>query len=336
MHPDIISAYKIFEGEVLTPEIAARLLVLPAEYVMDIISLAGKVRNRFSPAEHICTITNAKSGRCSQDCRYCAQSAHHSAEIESYSLRPVDSILRDAEQTVANGVKHFGVVTSGYGFPEWNSEFDRILETIHRIREEFPLLKVCASLGVLSEPTARGLADSGIVHYNHNLQVNPSNYARLVSTTHSIEERINTLLLMKRMGVKICAGAIFGLGESDRDRLELAFVLRELDVDVVPLNVLVPIPGTPLENAEPVSVIKVARMFALYRLILPKKIIKFAAGRETVMKDYQGLLMLAGVNGILTGGYLTTRGRTAAEDLALLQETGKFYPTTSPSIEISG
>lgn len=325
MHPVIIEAYRVLDGEPVTPELAARLLTLPPDYVMDLISLAGKVQSIYAPAPHMCTITNAKSGSCGEDCRYCAQSSHYSARIETYPLRSADSILADAERTVQNGVEHFGIVTSGYGYPEWNAEFDAILNLIAAVHSRFPELKVCASLGILGDRTAQGLAEAGIAHYNHNLQVNPSNYGRFVATTHTVEERVNTVLLMKHCGVKTCVGGIFGLGESDRDRLELAFVLRELDVEVVPLNVLVPIEGTPLAKAPSVSALEAARMFALYRLILPRKTIKFAAGRETVMKDFQGLLMLAGANGMLTGGYLTTRGRETGEDRKMLDELRRFY-----------
>ncbi|RMG38195.1 MAG: biotin synthase BioB, partial [Methanobacteriota archaeon] len=177
-----------------------------------------------------------------------------------------------------------------------------------------PELNVCASLGILGEEPAAALAEAGICHYNHNLQVNPAKYSELVATTHEVDERIQTIRNLKKYGVEVCSGGIIGLGETMEDRVKLALVLRDLDVDVIPLNVLIPIEGTPVEKIKPVSVMEVAKTFAIFRLIHPGKPIKFAAGRETVMKDFQGLLMLAGANGYLTGGYLTTRGRSIEED----------------------
>jgi len=283
------------------------------------------VKNRFAPSKHICTITNAKSGACSEDCKYCAQSAHHNAEIDIYPLVEQSKTIEEARIAYQNGVRNFGIVTSGQGFRKIDKDFKQILSTIDELYKQFSDIHICASIGILSEETAAALADHKVVHYNHNLQVNPPKYSSLVSTTHSIEERINTLRLIKKNGIQACAGGIIGLGETMEDRIEMAYTLAELEVDVIPLNVLIPIPGTPLEDQGEVSAAEILKTFAIFRLFLPNRTIKFAAGRETRMKDWQALVMLAGANGMLTGGYLTTRGRERAEDDRLLKNLEDFY-----------
>jgi biotin synthase len=215
-------------------------------------------------------------------------------------------------------------VTSGLGYTEANDEFGQILEAVDVIRNLFPDMEVCGSLGILSAETAGLLTDHGLANYNHNLQVDPSLYGELVSTTHDVEDRIETLRLLKTHGVGICAGAIIGLGETMEDRVGLAFTLRDLGVGTIPLNVLIPIEGTPMEKAVLTPPLEVIKTFAIFRLVNPKAAIKFAAGRETVMKDWQAAVMLAGANGILTGGYLTTRGREIEEDNKLMTDLKAF------------
>ena len=175
-------------------------------------------------------------------------------------------------------------------------------------------MKICASLGIMSEPCVKLLAEHHVWRYNMNLQTSPGKYAELIATTHTIEDKIKTILLMKKYGITNCTGGIIGLGESMEDRIDMAFTIRDLDVEGTPMNVLLPIPGTPLENLKVIDPSEVALTFSLFRLINPTKMIKFTAGRETVMKDFQGLLMLSGMNALMTGGYLTTRGRSIAED----------------------
>ncbi|MBN1970150.1 MAG: biotin synthase BioB [Candidatus Delongbacteria bacterium] len=305
---------KVLNGTGISYDEAIELSNLKGEDILDLVSLANKVRNRFFGDPHVCTIMNAKSGKCSEDCKFCAQSSFHSTGIEEYPLANKEQILKQAENCYKSGVKHFGLVTSGRGYENTNDEFIEILDAIDLIYDRFPQLNVCASIGILNRERAYELAKKNIKHYNINLQTAPSKYNKLISTTHDIEEKYSTIRYLKEFGVEICAGGIIGLGESMKDRIEMAFKLKELEVEVIPLNVLIPIPGTPLEGIEELSVSEIALSFALFRLINPKIVIKFAAGRETKMKDFQGLLMLAGANGFLTGGYLTTRGREVSED----------------------
>ncbi|MGL4853671.1 MAG: biotin synthase BioB, partial [Lentisphaeria bacterium] len=266
----------------------------------------------------------AKSGVCKENCRFCAQSAHHSTNVEVYNLLESESILEQARKAYESGVSHYGIVTSGTGFKHSDRDFQEILKTIDLLYTELPEMKFCVSLGLLDEEACRQLAEHKVAHYNINLQVTPDRFKDLISTTHDIEEKIQTIKYLQKYGIQICCGGIIGLGETREDRVSLAFALKDLEVDVIPLNILVPIAGTPLENQPIISAAEAAKAFAVTRLINPHKIIKFAAGRETVMKDFMGLLMLSGANGLLTGGYLTTRGRDTVTDNNFMAQLEAF------------
>ena len=328
LHPAVETAYKVLDGMPLTEAEALALTELSGSDILDLVSLANKVRDKFAPQIVPCSIINAKSGVCSQNCKFCAQSGHHHTGIETYSLLDAEKIIGAARSVYAQGVRSFGIVTSGYGYLKKDDpEFRKILAAMDIIRHELPGLNLCVSLGVLSEETAKLLAEHGAYRYNMNLQTNPERYAELISDTHTIGEKIQTIKHLQKYGVTICCGGIFGLGESWRDRVKMAFACRELDVDGIPLNVLLPIPGTPLEKRQVMSPAEVAKAFAVFRLVNPAKMIKFAAGRETAMKDFQGLLMLAGMNSFITGGYLTTRGRSVEEDKKFLHDLNDFNST---------
>ncbi len=324
LHPDIIKAYSVLEDEPLSRQAALALAELEGENILDLVSLANKVKNKFCKDKHICTILNAKSGQCSENCRFCAQSSHHNAKIDEYELLDTNEIVKRAATAAENSVRSFGIVTSGYGFKKNTPVFQQILNAIDTIQEQYPELGICASLGMLSEETVAELAKRNIKHYNINLQTSPDKYQQLIATTHTIDERIQTIKLLQQHNIAVCTGGIIGVGENMTDRIDMAFALKELDVDVIPLNVLVAIDGTPLENSSGASITDITKTFALFRLINPTKTIKFAAGRETVMKDFQGLLMLSGANGYLTGGYLTTRGRDVEDDKKFQQQLELF------------
>ncbi|NTU58587.1 MAG: biotin synthase BioB [Chlorobiaceae bacterium] len=328
LHPDIEQAYSVLDtGAPISFELALSLGRLPNSEVLDLVSLANKVKNRYAVdngAVHACSIINAKSGHCSENCSFCAQSNHNNATIDVYGLVDEARLLESAREAYRQGVSHFGIVTSGYGYMKTTPEFTRILGMIDLLHRELPEMKVCADLGMIGDEQATALVERGILHYNMNLQVNPERYGELIADTHSVDERIETIKLLRSKGISVCSGGIIGTGESMEDRISLIFKLRELDVDVIPLNVLVPIKGTRLEENAPVPVPEIAKTFAICRLVHPDRIIKFAAGRETLMKDFQGLLMLAGANGFLTGGYLTTRGRDTASDNLLAEQVAMF------------
>lgn len=317
-------AYSVLEGKPISKDLALDLSKLQGPDILDLVSLANKVRDKFCDDEHICTILNAKSGQCSENCKFCAQSSHHEAKIDEYSLLDTEEIVARAKFAADNGVRSFGIVTSGLGFQKVNDVFQSILDAIDAIQGQFPELGICASLGMLSEETATELAKRNIKHYNINLQTNPERYNELIATTHNVNDRIKTIELLKQHSIGVCTGGIIGVGETMEDRISLAFALKELDVDVIPLNVLVPIEGTPLEKSNGATIAEITKTFALFRLINPTKVIKFAAGRETIMKDFQGLLMLTGANGYLTGGYLTTRGRDVSDDERFQNQLNHF------------
>ncbi len=325
LNKDILEAYSTLEtGIGIDLKLAKKLINLEGPDVMDLLSLANKVNRKHAGAIHACSIINAKSGVCQEDCKFCAQSAHYDTNIETYDLLNTDSIVDQATIAYQNGVKHFGIVTSGTGYKADTIDFQNILRAIKTIHQELPGMNVCASLGILEERCCELLAEYGIIHYNINLQCTPDKFNELIATTHDIEEKVQTIKYLQKYGIKVCCGGIIGLGETREDRVTLGFALKDLEVDVIPINVLVPIVGTPLENQEHISASEAAKAFAVMRLINPTKIIKFAAGRETVMRDFMGLLMLSGANGLLTGGYLTTRGRDTEMDNSFIAQLNQF------------
>ena len=325
LNKDIKNAYKVLDGATLSKEEAVALdQSVSGTDLMDLLSLANKVRNKYCPGMQVCSILNAKSGVCSQNCKFCAQSAHHNTNIETYPLVTKEQALEALKVVYDSGVRSFGYVTSGHGYIEPNDEFYYIMDTLDAMYEQFPEMKFCVSIGILSEKTAKILSEHHCGRYNINLQTAPDKYAELIADTHTIQEKINTVKYLQSFGVEICCGGIFGLGESSLDRIDMALAVRELDVDGIPLNVLVPIPGTPLEKLPIMQPSEVAKSFALFRLINPDKMLKFAAGRETTLKDFQGLLMLSGINALMTGGYLTTRGRSVDEDKEFINRLKLF------------
>jgi biotin synthase len=326
LHHSIESAYSTLQtGKPISRHLAMELADIKGENVLDLVSLANKVRNRFSPDMHACSILNAKSGMCGENCRFCAQSRHHTATVERYHLMSANDILESARKVYTEGVRSFGIVTSGRGYPVVSAEFEAICAAIELIHKEMPEMNVCASLGMLGEEPAQRLSICRIQHYNINIQVPPARYAELVADTHTVEERIETIHRLRHNGVSVCCGGIMGLGETMKDCVDLAFALHDLNVTVIPLNVLIPIAGTPVEKQPPLPAMDVIKTFAIFRLVLPTKIIKFAAGRETIMKDFQAVIMLAGANGMITGGYLTTRGRSVEDDATFMRQLSAFF-----------
>jgi biotin synthase len=313
-------------GEALERELALELAQLPGEEVLELAALANRVRNRWAPSFQACSILNIRSGGCSENCRFCAQSGAHATDAADYPLLEAEAILQAVAAAHASGVRSFCLVASGHGVRKPTPDFDRILDAIDQIHARWPEMGVSASLGVLSRETAALLAARRLDHYNINLQTAPERYHELIATTHAVTERQETIRLMKSQKVLVCSGGILGVGETMADRISLALALRDLNVDIIPLNVLVPIPGTPLEHQPVLPVVEVVRTVALFRLLNPRAVIKLAAGRETVMNDFQGLILLAGANGFITGGYLTTRGRDVERDRVLLRHLQGFAP----------
>jgi len=291
-----------------------KLLKLP---VAKLVAIADEIRagNAGSRLD-LCTIINAKSGFCAEDCKFCAQSCRHATGIETYPLKSNSEILMAAIAAKKNGARRFGIVTSGNTLT--SAELDRIAACVKDIRAKVGI-KVCASLGKLGEKELKRLKKAGISRYHHNIETSPR-YFRKIVTTHTFEDRLATIKAAKKAGLEVCSGGIIGMGETWRDRIEMALVLKKLGVDSIPVNILVPIDGTPLAGPDKISCADAIRTIAIFRIILKDKVVKLAAGRETVLKDFQAAAFMSGANGMLIGGYLTVRGREVAEDRKLAKE----------------
>jgi biotin synthase len=266
----------------------------------------------------LCAIVNAKSGRCPEDCAFCAQSAHHQTQIEAYPLMGPDEILLKAREAKAMGARRFAIVTSGKALSA--KELDDAVQAIRLIKEEAGLIP-CASLGMLTKEAALRLKEAGLNRFHHNLETACSFFPS-ICTTHAYEEDLDTLRRAKEAGLQVCSGGIFGLGESPEQRLELAYTLKEMEVDSVALNFLDPIAGTPLESSPALAPLEHLRFVALFRFILPDKDIRICGGREYGLRDLHPLVFWAGASGIMIGNYLTTMGRDHQADLQMIQDLG--------------
>ena len=288
----------------------------------ELISLANKTRaESLGSRFELCSIINAKSGLCSEDCKFCAQSSRHKTQTQIYTLKSREEIVTAAKQAWDIGARKFGIVTSGNRLSQ--KELDTIVEATTEITNSVGI-DVCASLGALRKEQLAKLKKAGLKCYHHNIETSANFYPQIVST-HSFDERVNTVKAAKEIGLKVCCGGIIGMGESWQDRLDMAGLLKKLDVDSVPLNLLVPVKGTALENTEPISCGDAVRTICIFRIILKDKNIKIAAGRETVLNDFQAMAFMAGANGMLIGGYLTVKGRQVQQDIQLVKEIEKIW-----------
>ena len=310
---------RIIGGGSITPEEAVRLSALEGTDVFDLFRGASRIKDHFVGAKvHLCSIINAKSGRCAEDCAFCAQSAHHATDAPVYPLVQEDRLLESARAAEASGSACFGIITSGTTVNE--AELEQILGALRRITQETGILPSC-SLGIIGEETARKLKDAGMDTYHHNLETAESFFPS-ICTTHPYQDDVDTVRAVKSAGLKVCCGGIFGLGESAAQRVEMAFTLKELDVDSVPINFLNPIEGTRLEGAANINAQECLKTIALYRYILPDKRITVCGGREKNLRDLQSWIFFAGANGTMIGNYLTTQGRNIDVDLKMFDDLG--------------
>ncbi|MFH0774996.1 MAG: biotin synthase BioB [bacterium] len=294
-------------------------IYLVASPFFELLFWANLIRERFKGKMiDTCSIINAKSGRCPEDCKFCAQSAHYKTEIPQYPLIDREKVAESAHSAKFSGAKHFGIVTSGRGLSQ--NEIERVCKMIEAIKTD---ISPCASLGRLTENYASQLKSVGLVRYHHNLEAGETFFAQIVRS-HTYKERIESIEIAKQAGLEVCSGGIFGVGESWQDRIELAFKLRELEVDSIPLNFLNPVPGTPLGERERLSPFEALRIVALFRFIHPKRDIKIGGGREVTLRDLQGWMYYAGANSVMIGNYLTTLGRPKEEDMRLIEDFGLY------------
>ena len=285
----------------------------------DLLYWANKVREKFLGNKiKICSIVPGKLGGCNQDCKFCAQSTRYETDFSKTRTISDEEILNAAGQAKLNGVANFGIVYSGRTVNE--KELTRLRGLIKQIRNRFGL-EVCASLGCITAEQAHHSVQSGLSGYNHNLETSEKNFGKIV-TTHKYADRVRTIQAVRKAGLRVCAGGIFGIGESDDDRVQMALELRRLSVDTVPMNFLHPIEGTPLGNVTTLEPREILSIIALYRFILPQTNLKIAGGRVLNLRDLQSWMFYAGANAILSGNYLTTTGRAVKEDMRMLADLG--------------
>ncbi|MFH1228740.1 MAG: biotin synthase BioB [Planctomycetota bacterium] len=317
---DIISGKQI-------DQLAAKFLASDKADLWELLHGANAIRQHFHQDKvHLCSIINAKSGACSEDCKFCAQSVHHNSQAEVYPLVSESEIRRGYRRSREIGAHGFSIVTSGNALDE--NEISGIADSIRRLSAEYPSDKgnpyICGSLGRMSKENILKLKSAGLNKAHHNLETS-RRYFKQVCSTHSYDQRIETIRNLKAAGLRVCSGGIFGMGETWDDRIDMALALRELDVESIPLNFLIPIMGTLMQDAKPLTPQEILRIIAVYRYILPAKDIRICAGREKNLGDMQSWIFYAGATGMMIGGYLTQPGRKVEEDLQMLKSLGLKY-----------
>jgi biotin synthase len=266
----------------------------------------------------LCSLVNAKSGRCSENCAFCAQSCHWPTDVATYPLLDANALLEHALKAQEAGAQRFCIVTSGRSI--CSNDFEIVLEAFGKIKKNTDL-NLDGSLGLLSDDQMKQLKEVGVSRINHNLETSREFFPN-ICTTHSFDDRYSMVKKLKASGFEVCSGGIIGLGENREDRVSLAFSLKELHVDCVPINILNPRPGTPLMSHQPLDHMEIIKTIAVFRLVIPRAVIKIAGGREINLANDQLLALKAGANGIIIGGYLTTQGNSVEEDWALIREAG--------------
>lgn len=295
-----------------------KLYELPLD---ELIKISAKVTaENFEKEVEFCSIISAKTGKCQENCKYCSQSAHNKAKIHAHELLDIEEVKKAALSAKENGATRFCIVTSGRA-PS-NEDFTKLVDMIKEVHK-IDGLHTCCSLGILSEEQVKQIKDAGVERYNHNLNTAESYHGEICST-HNFQDRINTVKLIQKHGIEACTGGIIGMGESRRQRIELALELAELDPKSVPINFLNPIEGTPMANMETeIDEEEILKTICIFRIAMPKALLRYAGGRTTrFSQEYQKLGIEAGINALLVGNYLTTTGTTLEEDMELLSEMG--------------
>ena len=311
---------KVLKGKKISFEEAEKLIMIDIEKtdeLEELFSAADEIRKKFcGNTFDLCTIINAKSGKCSENCKYCAQSSHFKTNIDVYPLVSPEKALYEAEKVAEEKAHRFSLVTSGRGV-DINSEELRKLEEIYKLLKEKTELSLCASHGICSEEVLKKLHLAGVTTYHHNLETSREFFPEICSS-HTFEDRVTTIKAAQKAGLKICSGGILGLGESPIDRIKMAFELQKLNVNSVPMNILTQIPGTPLEKEKNVHPLELIKTMAVYRFILPDKALRYAGGRAK-LGELQRKGIRAGINSALTGNFLTTTGNTIESDKKMIQ-----------------
>lgn len=312
---------KVLSGGDVDRDEAQLLGEVSDENILFFMAAADRIRRRFDGGKvDLCAIVNARSGRCSEDCKYCAQSKYHHTDAAVYPLIETGEILKKAREARRYGANRFAIVTSGKGMAG-DREFDKVLAAVRALRQETDL-KICCSLGALNEQEALALKEAGVARYHHNIETSRHHYGN-ICTTHTYEDRIKTIKVAQRCGLEICSGGILGMEETMRDRIDMALALRDLQVDSIPLNILHPVPGTVFAGKEKMNPWEILKSFAVFKFVVPKCRIRTAGGREINLRQLQANALLAGLSGMMIGGYLTTGGRSYADDRRMLADLAR-------------
>lgn len=307
----------VSSGGEMAPHEAEKLL--NTHNVVLLAKAANNIAMKFSDAAvDMEILVNAKSGMCPEDCSFCAQSSFYESGAMNYPLLSKEVILDQAEKAKASGASSFCLVCAYKSPPE--KDFNQICEIIKHIKKNLEI-DVNVSLGFMTRNRAEYLKSIGVKRYNHNLETSES-YFDKICRTHNFSDRVNTARIVKRAGLELCCGGIIGMGETKQQRLELAYSIRELLPNEVPLNILIPKPGTPFQDLHGVKPIDAIKTIAVWRFLMPTPIIKIAAGREIYFVDNGDFALRAGANGIITGGYLTTNGNAPQVDLNMMEDIG--------------
>ncbi|MDI6890200.1 MAG: biotin synthase BioB [Thermodesulfovibrionales bacterium] len=309
---------KVLKGNPISREDALYIAEVSGTEIFELFASANKIRNHFRKnTVGLCSIVNAKSGACPEDCSFCAQSSKSKAEIEIYPLLGKGTVIQKAREAKESGTKRFSIVTSGRRVSEIN-----LLEIADMISEikEIGLLP-CASLGLLRERELSILKSAGLERYHHNLETSEGFFPQVCST-HSYADKLKTIDAAKSIGLSLCSGGIFGMGETWYDRIDMAFLLKELDVDSVPINFLIPIKGTALGHKDLLHPFEALKIISLFRYILSQKEIRICGGRMQILGEFNSMVFLAGADGLLIGNYLTTSGRNYEDDFRLIEAYG--------------
>lgn len=328
MQEIITLGQKVLNGEDITFKEAEFLINVDDNNTMLLLAMADKIRQKYAgDAVDCCAIINGRSGKCSENCKFCAQSAHYHTGVKEYPLLAEKEIFAAAKKAKEAGAVRFSIVTSGRGQSKAD-DFNNICRILTKIKKELQM-EVCASLGILSLEQAQQLKQVGVTRYHSNLETAGSFFPD-ICTTHTYADKFVTIKNAQAAGLRVCSGGILGLGETSKQRIELAFTLKELGIDSIPLNLLTPIAGTPFANNKPLTPLEILRTYAVFRFILPKAQIRTAGGREVNLRDLQALALNGGASGIMIGGYLTTLGRNAKQDMQMLADLSR--PRSKPNI----
>ena len=308
---------RILGGGEMSPEEGRWMIRLEDDYLSWLMAGTDRIRKTFCGNDiEVCAISNVRSGNCSENCGFCAQSGHHKTNAPVYNYIPEEQLVSQAKRARGWGASDFSVVSKGWGV-RTQKERDQLYAYFTALEEHSDIGR-CASLGALDKETAVMLKEMGLENYHHNLETAESFFDN-ICTTHGYQENIDTVRHAREAGLRVCAGGILGMGESLDQRIELAMTLRELGVESVPLNFLNPQPGTPFGHLPPMRPLEILKNIAVFRYMLPRADIRIAGGRH-FLGDLQAMIFMAGASGVMIGDYLTTKGRRVEDDLRMLRD----------------